>query len=150
MPQGEQFRRFYPGLVPVEEKIWRRFLVEHEQEYDRFEYNVRIGSGVTVPGRRLTDDPALDEKLREQFQKATQRKVDCVGIQGSTTWIFEVEVSPGQRALGQVLFYAALLPRTFEVKGGMVLAVVGERILPDHRAVFRAYNVRVFHHPTQR
>jgi len=145
MPAGEQFRRFFPGLVPVETAIWRRFLVDHELEFDRFEYNVFVGEGVVVAERALTGDPGLDTRLREQFRQATQKKVDVVGIQGGGTWIFEVEERPGPRALGQVLFYAALLPRTFNVAGPIVLAIVGERVGPDNRAVLEAYGVRVFH-----
>jgi len=144
---GEQFKRFFPGLVPVEEAIWRRFLLEHEMEFDRFEYNVFVGEGVRTAERPLTGDTKLDEKLREQFRRATQRKVDVVAIQGGARWVFEVEERPGARALGQVLIYAGLLPRTFLVPGPLVLAVVGERIQPDTRPIFEALGVRVFIHP---
>ena len=147
MPAGEQFRRYFPGLVPVEEAIWRRFLVEHEMEFDRFDYNVFVGEGVVVAERALTGDEKLDARLREQFRQATQKKVDVIGVQGSTRWIFEVEERPGPRALGQVLFYAVLLPRTYELPGPVILAVVGERFGPDNRAVFESLSIRVFHCP---
>ncbi len=144
MPAGEQFKRFFPGLVPDEDRVWRRFLAEHELEFDEFIYNVRVGEGVNIEPRPITADPELDRKLRKQFKEATQKRIDVVGVQGFLRWIFEVEVRPGTQALGQLLFYRQLLPTIMPVPADIVLAVVAEFMGPDNRFVFEQEGIRLF------
>ncbi len=147
MPAGEQFLRFFGGFLPDEERIWRKFLREHELEFSEFVYNLHVGEGVNVSPRPLSPDPELDKKLREQFRKATQKRIDAVGTRGSERWIFEVEERPGSTALGQLLFYRDLLPTVLAVPDGVVLAVVAERMGFDNRKVFVSNGVRVFVFP---
>ena len=169
MPGGDQFARFYPGLVPEEERLWRKFLREHELEYDEFLYNVRVGEGINIEKRPLTDDPELDRKLRQQFREATQKRIDVLGVRLGELWIFEVEVRPGTQALGQLVFYRGLLPRMPEIIARRgeppnesearllallrpqipptTLAVVSERMGFDNRAVFEGAGVRIFLFP---
>jgi len=141
---GEQFKRFYPGLIPIEGALWRAWLREHEGEYDFFEYNVRVGQGINIAPRSLEGDPELQEKIRRQFQEATQKKIDCVGHQGPGVTIFEVEERPGTRALGQLLTYRELLTAVRPVLGPWTLAIVAERLGNDMRAVFVGQGVRIY------
>lgn len=136
MPIGEQFKRHFAGLIPIEARIWREWLKEHEGEFSEFTYNVLVGEGITPPARPITDDPEFDRKMREQYRRWTQKKIDVVGKRQSETWIFEIEERPGPRALGQLLMYETLLPRTFPVPGSVQLAIVGRRIGFDMLAVF--------------
>lgn len=146
---GEQFRRWYPGLIPVEARLWRAFLRQHEGEFDAFEYNVLVGEGVRIADRRVAEDDELDRKLKEQYRQATQRKIDVVGLRTGETWIFEVEERPGTRALGQLLTYQTLLPATRRVVGPTQLAIVAARVGFDMLRVFDEQSVIVFQIPAE-
>lgn len=141
---GEQFRRHFPGLIPVETALWRVWLREHEGEYDRFDYNVHVGQGINVGARALADSPELDAKIRKQFQEATQKKIDVVGFQGDAMTIFEVEERPGTRALGQILTYEDLLHDKRPPTAPTSLVVVARRLGTDMRRSFERQNIRVF------
>lgn len=135
---GEHLARFYPGLTPKEERVWRHWLVEHEQSFDRFEYNVHVGEGVTPPPGAWTGDQKLDARLREQFRRATQRKLDAVGYRRGEAWVIEVEDRADARALGQLHLYADLAPRTLTGIERIELAVVCRFVGNDMRAAFEA------------
>lgn len=141
---GEQFRPFYPGLIPVEAELWRAWCKDHESEFDAFEYNVHVGEGVNIAPRTLDGDPELQRRIQEQFRQATQKKIDAVGYQRGETWIFEVEERPGTRALGQLLTYETLLPRTKPDTGPITLAIVARRLGTDMLGVFESHGIVVY------
>ena len=141
---GEQFRRHYPGLIAKESRLWRTWLIEHEQDFDRFEYNVHVGEGINIAPRVLEDDPVLQETMRKQFQQATQRKIDAVGFQGPAMTIFEVEDKPGTRALGQLLTYRELLHKLQPPSAPTSLVLVARRLGTDMREAFEGAGVAIF------
>lgn len=141
---GEHRRRFFPGLIPIEQALWRRWLLEHEGEFDRFEYNVHVGRGVNVPDRPVAEDPELDASLREMFRKLTQKKIDVVGHAGPQRTIFEVEERPGTRALGQMLTYRELLSDQRPPLAPDRLVLVARRLGTDMRSVFERQEVEIF------
>jgi hypothetical protein len=93
-------RPYYPGLLPREGAILKAWLAVHESEYDRFDYNVRVGPG-SDPGPRYSD------ALRQQAIQNSQLRIDAVGWQGSQPTIIEVKENAGTSALGQLLTYNA-------------------------------------------
>ena len=141
---GEQFRRHYPGLIPVEADLWRAWLRDHEGEYDSFEYNVHVGEGVNVPARPLSEDPELDRRLRDGYRQWTQKKIDVVGHRGPSMTIFEVEERPGTRALGQLLTYRRLLHAQRPPTAPTFLALVCRRCGHDMRETFVEQGVEIF------
>ncbi len=42
-------RATYPGMQVAEILVWRAFLAANGASYDRFDYNVYLGPGVTPP-----------------------------------------------------------------------------------------------------
>lgn len=144
MPVGESERRYYPGLIEEETRLWRRWLRLYERDFVAFEYNVRVGQGVRVPRRAITGDPVLDEQFRELFRQWTQRKVDVLGFKGPETWIIEVEERPSTRALGQLLAYQELLPDVRPNVGPVQLALVCVFLGPDMLRVVEAQDILVF------
>lgn len=144
MPLGEQFKSYYPGLIPVEAELWRRWLKEHEGEFQAFEYNVHVGAGVNIAPRVLDGDPELQENMRRMFQQATQKKIDVVGHKGEAVWIIEVEERPGTRALGQILTYRTLLTKQRDVTGPVELVLVCRKLGQDMLDVYDEHGVIVY------
>ena len=97
----QQHRLNYPGMLPREIIIFREWLKQHESEYDRIDYNVRIGSG-TDPG------PGWPDNVRQMAIQNTQLRIDAVAWQGNQPTIIEVKDRAGASAAGQIVTYEAV------------------------------------------
>ncbi len=141
---GEHLKRYYPGITPKEERVWRHWLKEHEDEFDAFEYNVHVGEGVRVtPAEMLQPDPVA-MAIAESYRKATQLKIDALGFRSGEVWIFEVEDRATSATLGQLQTYGTLLPRARSVLGPVELAVVCRFVGADMLDVFDEAGIIVF------
>jgi hypothetical protein len=141
---GEHRRHYYPGLIPREAALWRAWLREHEADWDSFEYDVHVGEGVRVPAPPAGQDDELGRTMRETYRRATQLKIDVVGQRKGETWIFEVEERPGRRALGQLVSYDILLPKSRPGVGPISLAIIAVRVGPDMLSIFEEHGVVVW------
>ena len=94
--QSERLR--YPAMNPGEIVIWRAWLVSHQDQYESFDYNVRIGQGED-PG------PTFAENIRSMWIQNTQFRIDAVGFKNAVPEIIEVEDDCSIRAVGQVMAY---------------------------------------------
>lgn len=91
----------FPGLLPREVLLLREWLKLHESEYDRFDYNMRIGAGVD-PG------PGWPQEIRQMAVANSQLRLDAVGWQGVQPTIIEVKDRAGASACGQLVTYEAV------------------------------------------
>ncbi len=87
-----------PALVPGQIVIFYRWLELHPTEYDRYDFEMRIGQGED-PG------PTFDQSLRDMWIHNTQLRVDAVGYRGTDPTIIEVKDDAGLGAIGQLLGY---------------------------------------------
>lgn len=78
--------------------VWRNWLVDHQQEYDRFDYNVLLGLNVD-PG------PDFPDYVRQAAIKTRSLRIDAVGWKGDQPTIFEVKRRAGPENVGQLLVY---------------------------------------------
>ena len=110
-------RLTYPAMNPGEIVIWRAWLRTHQDLYDSFDYNVRIGEGED-PG------PTFADNIRKMWTMNTQFRIDAVGLKGGVPEIIEVEDDVSIRAVGQVMAYKFIW-----VKEQRSAAVPGMRIV---------------------
>ena len=96
--QAETERLTYPAMLPAEIDVWRGWLAKHQGEYERFEYNVRVGPGAD-PG------PNYPQSVRDQAILNTQARIDALAWQGTQATIVEVKDRAGLSAIGQLLGY---------------------------------------------
>jgi len=101
--QSERLK--YPGLLPREIIIFREWLRLHERDFDRFDYNVRVGDGFD-PG------PAFDAATRRMAIANSQKRIDAVAWQGSAVTLIEVKDRAGLSAIGQLIGYRPLWQQT--------------------------------------
>lgn len=94
----ESERALYPAMQVDEILVWRNWLQLHQAEYDRFDYNVRIGTGVD-PG------PAFPQNIRDMAIAIRSLRLDAVGWQGAAPTIFEVKRRAGPENIGQLVVY---------------------------------------------
>src|SRR6266436_1515127 len=97
----ESERALYPAMQVDEILVWRNWLKLHQAEYDRFDYNVRIGTGVD-PG------PAFPQNIRDMAIAIRSLRLDAVGWQSAAATIFEVKRRAGPENVGQLLTYRAV------------------------------------------
>ncbi|SRR5712692_300512 len=129
-------RTKYPGLHPAEVPILRAWLALHEKEYERFNFNVRVGGG---------DDlgPTYTDAQRAQWRANTQKRIDAVGYNGTQPTIIEVKDRAGSSALGELLLYAHLFAQQFGGLAAPRLVLVTNLLQPDMASALAASRITV-------
>jgi hypothetical protein len=97
--QAERLK--YPGLLPREIIVLRAWLRLHESEYDRFDFNYRVGTGFD-PG------PSISASIRQMAIDNSKKRIDAVGYQGNSVTLIEVKDRAGFSAVGQLVGYLHL------------------------------------------
>jgi hypothetical protein len=88
-------------MRPREAVIMRLWLKDHESEYDRFEYNVRVGPG-RDPG------PDFSPAVRRNAKLSSQLRLDAVAWRDGRPTLIEVKDFALMAAIAQVALYAAV------------------------------------------
>lgn len=110
-------RSTYPGMQVAEILVWRAFLVVNGGSYDRIDYNVLLGPGITPPA-------SLVEPYRTASINASKFRIDAVGWRGANPTIFEVERYARGRSIGQLLTYLALWEQEYATSASPGLVLV--------------------------
>lgn len=118
----ESERATYPAMQVDEILVWRNWLQLHQAEYDRFDYNVRIGTGVD-PG------PAFPDNIRKMAIAIRSLRLDAVGWNGDTPTIFEVKRRAGPENVGQLLTYRAVWEAQQLSAAGPTLVLVASDVV---------------------
>src|SRR6266478_2003671 len=121
-------RQKYPGMAPREVIIFQQWQNEHGSEYDRFDYNVRIGNG-TDPGEQYSPSD------RAMYIANTQKRIDAVGWKGPQPTIIEVKDRATASCKSQLITYAALWPISFPNTPTPYLLLVTNRFSADMQLV---------------
>jgi len=117
-------RLSFPGLLPREILVLKAWLKLHESEYDRFDYNVRLGKG-TDPGPTFPDD------VRRMAILNTQKRVDAVAWKSDQPTLIEVKDRAGFSAVGQIVGYDALWRAQYPTSPAPKLLMVCNRFTED-------------------
>lgn len=134
-------RSSFPHLASGDDDVWRRFLATTSLHFNSFEYDLRVGGA----GASLVPD---DDELAPMWQTLLYKRIDVVARELDVWWIIEVKPVANMAALGQVLTYGYLWPRSFPKRQGPRLAVVAGACDPDMAPVFRAFGVSVWLAPS--
>lgn len=97
----EADRTKFPGLLVDEILVWKAWLAQHQTEFDRFDYNVRLGYG-NDPGE------SFPQATRNMAVQLTQLRIDAVGWHGTQPTIFEIKRRAYPPAVGQLISYDAM------------------------------------------
>jgi hypothetical protein len=130
----ESERQTFPALLPAEILVWRAWLRLHQGEYDRFDYNARVGPGFD-PG------PSVPDYIRQMSVKNTKKRIDAVAWQGSAPLIVEVKVRAGLASIGQILGYNVHWKRENPHNIPPKMLLVANRLAEGVQEVLEAHNV---------
>lgn len=116
--------RLYPHLMPREIPIWESWLSAHPDEYDRYEYDVRVGESIIPP-------PDLDANLADMAVSLAKKRIDVIGWRGQAPTIIEIKDYAGLTAIGQLISYPLLFTLEFPTVQPPDVRLVTARLLPD-------------------
>ena len=119
-----QERLKYPGMLPREIIVFRAWLRLHESEYDRFDFNVRIGTGFD-PG------PSVSESIRQMAIQNSQKRIDAVAYKDTSVTLIEVKDRAGFSAVGQLVGYLHMWQAAHPSEGPPHLLLVANRLQDD-------------------
>jgi len=127
---------YYPGMDKAHGDITRAWLLKHGSDYDRAEFNLRLGEGMAT-------GVTLEEAWRRMAVMNSQKRIDMVLWRGDATTIVEVKRYLEMRAVGQLIGYRALWQSTFPESPAPTLLAVGERLDTDVAHIFRDQGIEV-------
>jgi len=117
-------QRSFPGMSEPESRIFRAWLAQHGADYDRFEFNVRVGAGVDVP-------PDTPEFVQELARSVSRPRIDVVAFGDGVVRLIEVKVRAGLSSIGQLVGYRTLYFADHPGTRRIELQVVAARTSPD-------------------
>jgi hypothetical protein len=128
-----------PALTPIESAVARAWLIAHQAEYDRVEFNVRLGDGIQLP-------PGSPEFMQRFARAATTKRADLILYRGTVATIVEVKIRIGASAIGQLTTYRLLLMQARPDLTAVNMIAAGQTIEPDINAIMtgQAIGVELF------
>ena len=124
----------FPGLMPLEVAVLKEWLRLYESQYDRMEYNVRVGQG-TDPG------PTYPQNIRDMGIAVTQKRIDAVAWKGNDPTLIEVKNRATLNAVGQILAYKVLFKADNPLLPDPKLLLVASKFDPDVYPVLQSHGV---------
>jgi len=124
-------------LLPVESKLWSRWLSLYENGWSGYEYDVHIGEGIIV-------SEEYPQWGRDLAKLLTQKRIDVLAYRQAVPWIFEVKPQAGLSAYGQLLAYRELFMRQFPTLGKPELAIVTDLLNPDETYLYESAGIHIF------
>lgn len=113
-------------MFPRDIYIWRDFITLYENNFNSFDYDVKVGEG-------RTPLPEWDEETKHIQELLTRKRIDAVGYQDDNITVFEVKPEAGSTAIGQAISYAQLYIREFKPTLPVTPAIVTNEETPDTR-----------------
>jgi len=106
----------YPGMMADETLVWRTWAALHQQEYDRFDHNIRLGEG-NDPG------PQYLPQVRRAMILNTQIRIDSVGWKGIDNTQLPAAITSPQQVYD---LFPSAESEIMEVKRRATLSAIGE------------------------
>ena len=132
--QADRLR--FEGMLPAEVLVFKAWLSQHEKEYDRFLYNLRLGPGIEPP-------PGTAEYWRDLAIKSTQLRTDAVAYRGDQPTLIEVKRRATAGNISQLLVYYHVWITSFPLSPPPKLIMVCNSLTPNILPLLQATNIRL-------
>lgn len=134
---SDHIRFRYKHMLPGDRRIWDRFLEQHGDYFNRFEYDIHVGEGIG----EIVGVDAMTQKIATVL---SQKRIDAVGYRGGEVWLFEIKPHAGLSAIGQILSYETLYEKDFGAGKVSYIAIVTDRTDNDIRTMCNTYDIRLY------
>lgn len=135
--RGPVTGRRFPHLLAEDSDLWAVWLEHHGDEYERFEYDVRVGFGYD-PGR------GVPMEYRSMARDLSTRRIDAIGFQAHWIELFEVTRLVGFKAVGQYIGYPILYNLTGRTNLRLRMSLVTAAIGGDMEQILRTIGARTY------
>lgn len=125
-----------PQMLPPDIPLWHHFLDRYASNFERFFYNVRVGSADMTK-------VIADEALKKMWYASTAKRIDAIGEMKEEIWIIEVASSPYLRAVGQCLSYPFLWNEDPKIDKPAKMILLCYFIDSDLRRILDHYGVKI-------
>ena len=127
--------KLYPHMYHNDIKIWKRFIAKFGKDYQRFEYDVKVGSGTgDIRGRR--------DAFSRMQQILSLYRIDVLALRSENIEIIEVKPRATAGAIGQVLTYRELFIRDNQPTQPVIPTIVTDYEMPDIRYLTNRLSIR--------
>lgn len=126
----------YPGDTPAESNILRAWLNDHAADFDRIEFDLRLGHGIEP-------SPDLDPQFQELTRLNSQKRVDAMVWTGDQGVILEVKHRASLAAIGQISGYRLLYLAEHPSEPPPMMRIIALTADGDVLGVAEAYHVTV-------
>jgi len=127
----------YKHLMPEDTILWRRFISNGQYLPDECWYDIRVGQGITLPGKR----PGWMDKFAEYSYR---KRIDIVWRKGGDYWVVECKPGAGVVALGQVIYYGWAFEREYQPTRPIIRAIITDYLDQDLLDLMQIFGVVVF------
>ena len=132
---GPRYR--YPHMLPGDRAVWDRYIEQHGEYFEGFDYDVHVGEGVG-------EISGYPDAIKKAALVLTQKRIDAVGYRGNEVWVIEIKPHAGLSAIGQVLAYEALYNIEHEDRPVTYKAIVTDRTNADMRTLCGTMGIRLY------
>lgn len=130
-------RTFFPERTDRESAVILQFLEAHGEEYDRYAFSVRVGTGIAP-------DPTHLPGVQRSTAFSSRKRIDMLFWQGPQPFIIELKERVTPAALGQLLTYRELWMRENPDALTPLLACVGRYSDDDTIGTLQSHGVTVY------
>ena len=129
-------RKWFPENTALETGITKDWLLAHGEEYDRFEFNLRVGQG-TAP------NPEHLPGVQKSTAFSTRKRIDVVAWRGEQPTIVEVRERITPEVVGKIMTYRQLFMEDFPDTAEPLLLAVGRYSDADTIRVCQSHSISV-------
>lgn len=127
--------RLYPHMMPDEIPIWERWLLKNPDRFDSLDYDVRVGTVISVPEE-------IPENIKQDAEILSLKRIDVVGYKMGKATILEVKKIIAFKALGQAIGYPIMFARLRGLEELPEVILIGEQIDEDMAAIMDLIGIR--------
>lgn len=128
------------GGDATETAVAHAYLIKHVDDFDRVEFNVRLGPGLVL-------GPGYPPYIQKMATANSQARADMIAYRGTVPTIVEFKGNITPAALGQVITYWKLLTQDNPSLLQVYKVVAGQTVQLGLPAIFDQYGVSVELYP---
>jgi hypothetical protein len=128
------------GGNATETAIAHAYLIAHENDFDRVEFNVGLGPGIDL-------GPGYESWVQAAATASTKPRADMIGYRGNYATVVEFKGRIGPSAMGQLLTYWHILTEDNPTLVQVYKTVAGNTIQGGLPSIFQRYGITVELYP---
>jgi hypothetical protein len=124
------------GGDQIETAVAHAYLILHQEDFDRVEFNVGLGAGIDL-------GPGYEPWVQKAATASSRPRADMIGYRGTSATIVEFKGRITPAAMGQVLAYWHIVSAYYPALLQVYKVVAGQTIQDGLTPIFDQYGISV-------